>query len=273
MTNRLLDSVKLPYKITRGSYFERQQKADATINKLYQELQGRFKKQELTIDKMQECINETLPNHVRIIIKDCQDKDFDGFSDILYSPKSGKINATTIEIPTKNNKVNIKELPTIMHELQHVIDQLYHPKYLARNQHMENNKLFTEQYNLLYDGWLYNFEEPGSKKEIKYILEVIKQRLLEFLKGKPTSDKINYLQDCRYGLQMEEKAYFTQSKIAKKLKKKHLPINKDDLIKENKDYMFHEKIQLLKEMASTIIGKERAIHKSRLRKESIKKCK
>lgn len=267
MTNRLLDSIKLPYKITRGSYLERQQKADRTINKIFNDIQGQFKNNELSLDKMQECIDKNIPRHVKIIIKNCEDEDYEGFSDILYSTQSGKINATTIEFPTKNKKVKIEDLPTIMHELQHVIDQLYHPKYLARNQYMANKNLFSEKYNNLYDEWIYNKEDPENKKEIKYILSVIKQKILEFLKGKATSDKINYLQDCKYCLQMEDKAYFTQSKIAKKLKKKHLKVKQEDLLKLNKNYMFQEKINLINEIASSIIGKERAIHKSKLRKE------
>ncbi len=267
MTNRLLDSVKLPYKITRGSYIERQQKADRIVNKIFDDIQGQFKNNELSLEKMQKSIDKNIPRHVKIIIKNCEDQDYEGLSDILYSPQSGKINATTIEIPTKNKKVKIEDLPTIMHELQHVIDQLYHPKYLARNQELKNKSLMTEKYINLYDEWIYNKEDPENKKEIKYILTVIKQKILEFLKGKSTSDKINYLQDCKYCLQMEDKAYFTQAKIAKKLKKKHRKIDKNELLKLNKNYMFQEKIKLINEIAGSIIGKERAIHKSKLRKE------
>ena len=48
-----------------------------------------------------------------------------------------------------------------------------------------------------------------------------------------------------------------QAKIAKRLNKKHIPIDKRDLIKENKNFMFQEKIDLLKQMAFDIIKKER----------------
>lgn len=267
MTNRLLDSVKLPYQITKGSYIERQQKADRIVNKIFNDIQGKFKNNELPITKMQDCIDKNIPRHVKIIIKNNEDESYEGLSDILYSPQSGKINATTIEIPTKNNKIKIEDLPTVMHELQHIIDQLYHPKYLARNQDMRNKNLMTEKYINLYDKWIYNEEDPENKKEVKYILTVIKQKILEFLKGKSTSEKISYLQDSKYCLQMEDKAYFTQAKVAKKLNKKHRKVKQTELLKLNKIYMFKEKIKLLNEIAGSIIGKERAIHKSKLRKE------
>lgn len=267
MTNRLLDSVKLPYQITKGSYIERQQKADRIVNKIFNDIQGKFKNNELPITKMQDFIDKNIPRHVKIIIKNNEDESYEGLSDILYSPQSGKINATTIEIPTKNNKIKIEDLPTVMHELQHIIDQLYHPKYLARNQDMRNKNLMTEKYINLYDKWIYNEEDPENKKEVKYILTVIKQKILEFLKGKSTSEKISYLQDSKYCLQMEDKAYFTQAKVAKKLNKKHRKVKQTELLKLNKIYMFKEKIKLLNEIAGSIIGKERAIHKSKLRKE------
>ena len=70
-------------------------------------------------------------------------------------------------------------------------------------------------------------------------------------------DKVNCLQDMRYSLESENFAYLTQYKVAKKLKKKHINISEDDLCKWHLDFMFIEKINLLKRIAFEVIQKER----------------
>ena len=55
---------------------------------------------------------------------------------------------------------------------------------------------------------------------------------------------------------------FPPSKIAKK---KHFPFNADELENENKNFMFDEKIKLLKDMGFEIIKKERSEHARRLK--------
>ena len=108
-----------------------------------------------------------------------------------------------------------------MHEFQHITDQLFNPKYLARNQDMANKNLLTNKYNNIYDEYIYNYEAATNKNEKSYILKQIEYKLKEFLKGMSITDKINYLQDSRYSLIMENNAYFTQQKYAKKLNKQH----------------------------------------------------
>lgn len=266
MSNKLLPQVKLPYQYTKGTLQDRQRKSGQLVNKLYKNIKGRFKNGEIELSKIQDCIDEILSSHVRVIVKNSEcNADFDGYSDIGYSANSGKINITTIELPTENKKIKLQDLPALLHEFQHITDQLFNPKYLARNQDMANKNLLTNKYNNIYDEYIYNYEAATNKNEKSYILKQIEYKLKEFLKGMSITDKINYLQDSRYSLIMENNAYFTQQKYAKKLNKQHQKIKALDLKKLNKDYMFTEKINLLKKIAGNIISKERAKFKAKLK--------
>ncbi len=261
MINKILPNVKLAYKYSKGSIPVRQQKADKLVKNLINNIGGSLKKGKLTIPQLQEQITHILPQKIQIQVLEAQDKSYVAYSDILYSAKSKKIKGLTIELPTKNNIVDEKQLTNIAHEFQHIADQLYHPKILARNQYMETNGLYTKQYNELYDKYLYNQEFTDGKRDRKDVIKKLEQKIKHFFRGMKAEDKINYLQDARYGLILENNAYFTQYKYAKKLKKKHSTnINREDLIKWNKDLMFTEKITLLKRIAFEIIKEERQKH-------------
>lgn len=275
MSNILLPQVKLPYKYTRGSVSLRQQRADKLTDKLYHSLRGRFDKNgELKLDNIQKCIDEILPQRIKVLVKNAEPTDeFDAYSDILYSDKSGKIKVTTIELPSKKGKVKLIDLPTILHEFQHVADQIFHPKYLARNQSMSNASMYTKKYNVLYDEYMYSYEGPVGKKDRAYILKHLRHRIKHFLRKMKPEEKIDYLQDSRYNLMMENKAYFTQQKYAKKLQKQHVDVKTADITKWNKDYMFAEKIKLLEDIIASIIEKEREKFKIKARIKALRNIK
>lgn len=266
ITNKLLPAVKLPYRLTKGSIQTRQRKANQLVRSLTGNIQGSLKRGTLTTKQLQEQIEHILPQKMNIIVLEGKDADFIAYSDILHSNKNGKITAVTLELPTKNNIVEEEQLVNIAHEFQHIADQIYNPKYLARNQLMANRGMFTQKYNDLYDKHIYNQEFTNGKRDRRQVIKKLEQRIKHFFRGMSAEDKINYLQDSRYTLQMEDNAYFTQFKYAKKSNKKHKQISKDDLIKWNKDLMFTEKIALLKRMAFEIIKEERQKHALQLKK-------
>lgn len=265
-SNRLISAVRLPYKFSSGSINVKQRKADAMVNKLYKTLVGRFDHGEMKISELKNCINEVLPKKVRILVLDTDIEGADGFSDVLYS-KNNKIYAITLEMPTENQAVKIKDIPTILHEFQHLSDQLFHPKILARGQNLTSNNKMTSKYNELYDS-IYEIEDFEGKRDKQDILKQIKYDILKFFKGMKNNDKINYLQDIRYSLITENNAYYTQRKYAKKLKKKHFDINPHDLDKMNNSIMLNEKIDLIKKIAGSIIKKERSRLKTELKKQN-----
>lgn len=269
-TNKLSPTVKLPFKEVKGSVNYRQSKACNMVGKLYREILPQFnKKEEISFAQAKKALKNVLKGQIDIPIRKNEYSDiFDGGSDILYSEFTGQISKTTIDIGTIKNKIKRVELTTLLHEFQHVADQIFHPKYLTRNQKMANIGLYTKKYDRLYDDLIYNREFPEGKKDKKIILNHLRNKINKFLRGLDSEDKIDYLQDIRYSLISEKHAYKTQLKYAKKLNKKHLKINKEDLENENKNFMFDEKIKLMKDLAFEIIQKNRQKHALLLKKEN-----
>lgn len=268
--NKLSPTVKLPFKEVKGSVNYRQSKACNMVDKLYREILPQFnKKEEISFAQAKKALKNVLKGQIDIPIRKNGYSDIlDGGSDILYSEFTGQISKTTIDIGTIKNKIKRVELTTLLHEFQHVADQIFHPKYLTRNQKMANIGLYTKKYDRLYDDLIYNREFPEGKKDKKIILNHLRNKITKFLRGLNYEDKIDYLQDIRYSLISEKHAYKTQLKYAKKLNKKHLKINKEDLENENKNFMFDEKIKLMKDLAFEIIQKNRQKHALLLKKEN-----
>jgi len=84
-------------------------------------------------------------------------------------------------------------------------------------------------------------------------------------------EKINYIQDARYCLETEDGAYSAQYRFAKKMKKRRKDVSNDDLFKWNGEFMFKEKIELLKRLGFEVILNERKKYKLFLKKQSINK--
>lgn len=274
MSNITLPPVKLPYKTVKGSLQIRQDKSSQLVNKFYREIKGRFKNGEISLKEIQKCIDELLPNNINVIVKnlvqDVEDPDFLGYSALNYN-SSSKINAITLELLTTENKIRLRDLPSLMHEFTHITDQLYNPKILARCQYMTEKDLYVKDYDNLYESFIYNLEEPECNKEKLFILKRLEQVFKGFLKKLDPKDKINYLQDSRYCTMLEINGYHSQRKFAKQLAKQHVNIDEEDLLNENKNYMFSEKLELLNKLLKDIINKERAKQKANINRIERKK--
>ncbi len=268
--NKLSPTVKIPYSKIRGSFETRQDNATKMVDKLYKELLPQFNNHgHLTMETLHNTVSKVLNKDIKVSIRKNNDNIIDGGNDILYSEFTGKISKTTIDINTIKNKINRESLNTILHEFQHVVDGLFHPQYLSRNQKMANDRLYTKKYDNLYEDLIYSRDFPDGRKDKKYILNRLRHKIEHFFRGMPADVKMNYIQDAKYCLLSEKYAYSTQRKYAKIAKKKHFPFNAYELDNENKNFMFDEKIKLLKDMGFEIIKKERSEHARRL-KESKK---
>ena len=264
--NKLSPTVKISYSKIRGSFETRQNNATKMVDKLYKEILPKFNKHGyITMETLHNSVSKVLNKNINISIRKNNDAIFDGGNDILYSEFTGKISKTTIDINTIKNKINRESLITILHEFQHVVDGLFHPKYLSRNQKMANDGLYTKKYDILYDDLIYTRDFPDGKKDKKYILNRLRHKIEHFFRGMPADVKMDYIQDAKYCLLSEKYAYSTQRKYAKIAKKKHFPFNADELENENKNFMFDEKIKLLKDMGFEIIKKERSEHARKLK--------
>ena len=273
MKIRLAPSVRLPYSKIRGSLGQRQQAAIDVVDKLCRDLYSKFdKNKELPLSEVQKSIDDIFEKKVKIIVKQTSTPEFDGSSDVICSPINGSYTATTLELNSEKGKIKFEDLITIIHEFQHIVDQLFIPKYLIRGQKMTLLGMMTPKYQNLYDK-LYNYEYPTSKADKHKIIKLLEHKIKKFLRGMNISEKMDYIQDARYSLIMEEQAYRTQRKYAKKFHKKHLPINEYELEDEISLHMLKEKIQLLTRLGFELLETERGKHAAKLKAKKLRNVK
>ena len=273
MKIRLAPSVRLPYSKIRGSLSQRQQAAIDVVDKLCRDLYSKFdKNKELPLSEVQKSIDDIFEKKVKIIVKQTSTPEFDGSSDVICSPINGSYTATTLEQNSVKGKIKFEDLITIIHEFQHIVDQLFIPKYLIRGQKMTLLGMMTQKYQNLYDK-LYNYEYPTSKADKHKIIKLLEHKIKKFLRGMNISEKMDYIQDARYSLIMEEQAYRTQRKYAKKFHKKHLTINEYELEDEIRLHMLKEKIQLLTRLGFELLETERGKHAAKLKSKKLRNVK
>ena len=273
MKIRLAPSVRLPYSKIRGPLSQRQQAAIDVVDKLCRDLYSKFdKNKELPLSEIQKSIDDIFEKKVKIIVKQTSTPEFDGSSDVICSPINGSYTATTLELNSVKGKIKFEDLITIIHEFQHIVDQLFIPKYLIRGQKMTLLGMMTPKYQNLYDK-LYNYEYPTSKADKHKIIKLLEHKIKKFLRGMNISEKMDYIQDARYSIIMEEQAYRTQRKYAKKFHKKHLPINEYELEDEIRLHMLKEKIQLLTRLGFELLETERGKHAAKLKAKKLRNVK
>ncbi len=271
IVNKLISSVKLPYEITKGSFAQRQAKADAFTEKLYQNLSSELKDDYtiLRFNDLQKKITDTLADkNIKIIVQNLTEENSqncDGICEVLFNANRD-IRAISIGMGGISSSVRSVHIPPFVHEVQHFADDIYHPKYLSRLQRLNKQGLAGKKYDNFYDTYYYCPEIVESKHDKKDALKLIKNQTKKFLRGLSVSQKIDYIQDMRYSLISEIEAYKRQRTVAKDLKSKSFMVRDFDFEDYPKNGLFEEKINLLKNLAMEYIVPERAKHASRLKK-------
>ena len=192
--------------------------------------------------------------NIKILPFDASNK-YAGASDYIYDSNSNII-GMTLELPVRRSKISPSTIVTLMHENTHVLETLSNPKHTSLTQKMTKRGMYNDNYDRWFNSVLYSPEniEVTDKNSI---LSKVRVKTEDFLRVSNIKDRILYLQDARYQLEQEKNAYLEQLKYAKKISKKGINLQKDDLEDFDKVYMFTEKIKLLKEMTCELISRER----------------
>ena len=252
---RVNPKVKFSYDLVKGSVEKRQKFVSDLNEKYFDALLPVYKNKKIKLGDIRRNYLSLLPEKklVNIIPLESNSKVMGG-SDYIYLDDS--IVGLTLEMPVKWSKVPRDSFVTFMHENTHVLDTLANPKYTALVSKLYRNSMYTTARDNWYENIIYS-REPITEKSKHDILLDVKEKTKNFLYGKSIGDKINYLQDARYQLEQEKHAYSEQLKYALKLKKMDMPLDDIDLTDESKNFMFDDKIKLLKDMAFKLISKER----------------
>ena len=271
IVNKLSESLKIPYLLTRGTVAQRQAKADILTEKLYKNLSEELKDNYtiFNFEQLQKKLNEVLPDkNLKVIVQNLPAEhveDCEGICEVLYN-KNKEVRALSIGMDGISSTVRSIHIPAFIHEVQHVADDIYHPKYLSRIQHLNKSGLNTKKYDDFYDTFYYCSEVIEGKRDKRDVLKIIKNHTKKFLRRLNIHQKMDYIQDMRYSLMSEVEAYKRQRAVAQDLKSRGFMIKDFDLGNYAQDGLFEEKIALLKNLAMEYITKERSKHASRLKR-------
>ncbi|MBQ7764440.1 hypothetical protein IJ384_03610 [bacterium] len=257
--NKIHPNATFSYNLIKGSLEKRRQLVSELNERFFDSIQQSINSGKRTkLGDLKKIYQEILPEKKNILISKINSNSiFAGASNYTYDDYSGDITGVTIEIPIKNSRIEMKSLPTIMHENTHVLTTLAQPKHTALTQKLNKQGLLRNDYDNWYQDYLYkeeNINEDYSENDmITNIIEATKK----FLSGKSLKDKIHYLQDARYQLEQEVDAYAEELKFAKRLEQVGIKLDEEDLINGNEIYLFKTKIDILKKMIADLISKKR----------------
>ena len=267
--NKLTPSVKLPLDMIRGSFQQRQVKADNLTKLLFENISSKVK-DDYTIfsyGQLQKHIDDILPaKNLKIIIQNLSDSSQAGYygeCETLFNANRD-IRAISINLSGIENTIRSAYIPVLVHEFQHVSDNIFHPKFLSRLQSLNKKNLMSKKYDDFYDKYYYCDEYIESKRDKKDVLKIIKNKTQKFLRGFAVSDKMDFIQDMRYSLMSELKAYQEEEISAQKLKSKGILMKDYNFEDYPKAGLFKEKVKLLEDLAIEYIKKERSKHASHL---------
>ena len=267
------NKIKFSYETAKGSAIVRRHKTEDIINSAYDEIFKSDVSETIPVTDLKGLIKRVLPEKKRIDIVNLIDENTSGGEDFLSS--SGALNSKEkfigykIDLPLTDNKFSIMDLTVFIHEFTHVLDSLFNPKYSSRMikcddmvaniySHCPKIKSFENRYDDCYRKSLYTEEKFSSLEEIPVIINKIRNEVLKLLKGRKPEEKITILQNYRYYLQSEDLAYNNERMIFGRIMEDKHKYDEESLNSaDSSQYLFKEKIQMLKELCFEEIQKFR----------------
>lgn len=266
--NKLLRTVTLPYKQIKGSEIQRHQNSCAMANRIVRNLSGQLQGEGISLSKFSREFRKLIPQNLSLSIQKHKSSDSNAALNRAFAGNNYIVRHIFELSTNKSGKVDILQLPTIAHEVQHLTDSLYNPKIVAREQILAKTNMYEDKFMNFYEEEVYVPEGFRGKKDKRTILKIIEHKTDKILRRLKIEDKINFLQYMRYNLILEKNAYKAGNKCAKSLNKKNIPVYEDELCDYNKEYLFDEKISLIKNYTYKLIKKEREIHAKKIKKSS-----
>ncbi|MBR6099150.1 hypothetical protein IKP85_05325 [bacterium] len=268
-TSLVAQSVKFSYNIAKGSVEKRlaqTRQLDEQLYKLIVNSQKQNPTGNVLLADLRNFVADILPEDKSLLIRPTNKKDLkfmEAGADYLYDSK-GNITGHILELPLKRKKLQLGNVPTMLHEMTHIFDKMLNPKTIARtiklSRELEGFKGHfghVDQYNNLYDKLYGLKEEQFTTAEEKFaILKTREKEIRKVLEHKKTETKLNILQNLRYQLGLELNAYTIENEYIDRMtpKGEDLSMVKTDVDK----YLFRETIEIIEQIMREVIAKERA---------------
>lgn len=259
-------AVRFSYDIIKGSIEKRNNSVRKINDRIYNEILENAENNVIHVDDIIDIVQYVLPERKKIKICNIGKKEKKrAYADVINDYKDD-YSGHEIGLPLKKLKMKIENLPIFMHEITHVLDDLYNPKFTKRQHDIESAakkmgdvevKTVYEKGLTLYENDIYKREKFKNDNDKKKIIEELSQKVKKYLSGKTVDEKIDYIQNTRYFLQSELNAYTTDHIYAKRMKDAGYKIDMSDYEGNVENFMLREKLVMLKEIGGDIINKAR----------------
>lgn len=264
MIKGVISTVKFSYDVAKGSVKQRDRAVRKMADEVFNRSMSDAHESYIMLKDYKKALKDTLPEKKKLVVTGLRG-DYEGARNFLYN-KKGEITGQMLNIPKYSEIIRIEDVSTCIHEAVHFFDSLMNPKTTARTNKMCSKKLYdNKELKPLCEQSLYHKEVFDCKEDMQEIIEWRKNAVLKFLEGKSYEDKIDYIQDLRYDMQTEYKAFSNEKRIANKLYDFGYEIYPSDLKNRADLYMFRQKAEMLKQLGIDIVQKERRAHAQKIK--------
>ncbi len=250
---KISPDVKLPLNLSKGSYSERLKNAQKLTDKFFDKISGAFTEKDISPDVFEKTIKDVLPSKVNYKLGSSNGKDLEGAVVLCTSEKKpSEISLYKIYFPTNpyDGKISIYKTDSFMHEMFHFFCEIFNPKHTAKAAELAESR-FRYYDDFFYNEYLYN-KHCNDLNNLKDVL------LPDILKNMPISEKILFLQNSRYRLLEEVKAWENGHKYGVKNQELHKDLIPEVVyVDDGCEFQLKEKLQIVTEALKTVFKEAR----------------
>lgn len=248
---KLLNTVKLPLKICKGTYQERLSLAKQLNATFFENISKKYLTKEISIDIFEKTLKESTPTKIDVTVNNYWTKG--GKTSFMLNETGNAIKGFIISLEKNPYRKGLAMLNTdiTLHESAHYFSHLTNPKHTARVAKMYEKGLLdkTEQF---YKENLY------TKKDFQK--EELSEKLDKFLTQFSPEEQINFLQNSRYRMIEEYNAFEQGYKYLDEIQDRHPDLICEKIYAGEKEvYKFPEKIKIVAEKLKQVISEYRKI--------------
>ena len=265
--------IKFSYNFSKGSCKMRKEKMQKLNSELFDNIFNLYKYcDSVAINKIEKCTKKHLPEPINFkLVSMGKEKYETQGGACLTQYFKGLAEKYFIELPTKNNLLDVNNLSILMHEYTHFLDYLFNPKTIKTGEKVITSGLDPILASL-YKNHYYNNKNFSYRKENK-IMKQTKNETLKILKNLSNENKITILKSLINLMQTELNAYEQGFNFSVKLLHQGRKYNSSDMIGVEKTFLFDKKIKYVKKLLYKIISEERYNNAKSNSKNNINKLK
>lgn len=255
-------AVRLASVFTKGTCAQRAQRADEFNSLLFSRMYELYKGTDsVELGAVKKTFKDFLPESLPFGVREYPQDDRCKAALSIYF-ENGKPYYCEMGLGLKDDKLEVETLSELMHESAHLWDFLLNPKILRTQEKLQEKGLLDSVEEHFIEGYYKRRTSDNKKKEIKKI----KKSTNKFLSSLSPEDRLLALNNIRYSLMMESHAFREGKKCAKTLRNNGRQYLKRDAVHSDYDFLFNEKIELVNDMTSELIEKERYKNAQRIAK-------